>query len=471
MGNYSIKNKRGAALLTVLVALMLISLMTLELQYTSLVEKKLAYNDLNQIQAHYLAKSGVHLGLLRLILYGKAKNTYGADYNRYLNVIWSLPFPPYPPTGAALSKLSLQERSNQEDLLKKTKISNGQFSYTLSSESSKLNLNLLSSTSGGMTPNFRERPKDLVTYIGYSLLSRIERIFKESESPDEEFGNIKPEEVVYNIMDWISPGNTSFGASNKDSWYEQQVPPYKAKRANFFTLDEVKLVKGMSPALFEKLKPSITVFSDDGKTDLDVATTGNTLKQLYPDFTDKDIEEIQRHFQEMGQTWSTVDNFTNYMTARFSRFLDRYPAAVHKEFFTVGSESFLLKSQGVIKKSGSSIRSDIVVAVSLNSAAGGCPEIPGVTNVVDCTKRGGFLYEEAGKCFTEPSTPNACKSCKFTNGLPMANLTTPTQCQVFGASTKQPSKPYSINFTSAPTTTTAQARKLNFVKIYSWVES
>ena len=85
--------QQGAALLTVLVALMLISLMTLELQYTSLVERKLAYNDLNQLQAHYLAKSGVHLGILRLALYGRVtKNaTLKKNFSQYVNQIWSLP--------------------------------------------------------------------------------------------------------------------------------------------------------------------------------------------------------------------------------------------------------------------------------------------------------------------------------------------------------------------------------------------
>ena len=185
MGTIKLKQKRGAALLTVLVALLLISLMTLELQYTSLVERKLAYNDLNQLQAHYLAKSGVHLGLLRLILYGKARNDSGLQAcSRYFNLAWSLPFPPFPPDTAALSKLSLQEKSEQEEAIKDTRITQGQFSYSISSESSKLNLNLLSGEGLSTAPNFRQIPQNLVEYIGFNLLQRIEAILKESDDPD-----------------------------------------------------------------------------------------------------------------------------------------------------------------------------------------------------------------------------------------------------------------------------------------------
>jgi len=458
MGKHQLKNQRGAALLTVLVALLLISLMTLELQYTSLIERKLAYNDLNQIQTHYLAKSGVNLGLLRLILYGKAKNTYGPEYNRYLNAIWSLPFPPYPPEAAALSKLSLQEKSSQEEMIKETRVSNGQFSYSLTSESSKLNLNLLAATADTLPPNFRERPKDLISYIGFNLLSRIENIFRESESPDEEFGNIKAEEVVYNIMDWVSPGNTSFGSSNKDSWYEQQVPPYKAKRARFFTLDELKLVKGMSPALYQKLRPIVTVFSEDGKTDLDVATSNGMLKQLYPDFTDRDLEEIRRTFQERGQTWGSVKTFTDFMQQRFARFNDRFPAASHKDFFTVGSESFLLKSQGVIKKSGTAIRSDISVAVVLGRPTVGTP-VPNLTDPVQCeqTKENVWL---GGRCVLAPQNATECRE---SGGRPCTDGTdgcVPLRDGGIGVCF-----PFKTAGAGGP------RGRLSSVKIYSWVES
>lgn len=472
MGTTKLNNKKGAALLTVLVALLLISLMTLELQYTSLVERKLAYNDLNQLQAHYLAKSGVHLGLLRLILYGKARNDDGLKAcSRFFNLAWSLPFPPFPPDAESLSKLNLQEKSEQEEAIKDTRISQGQFSYSISSESSKLNLNLLSGEGLTGTPDFRKIPENLVEYIGFNLLHRIEQILKESDTPDEDYGVFRPESVVYNIMDWITPSNTSFGASDKDAWYEQQNPPYKAKRARFFTLDELKLVKDVSPPLFYKLKPMLTVFSENGRIDLDAATKNGDLKYIFPDLNERDIQAIRTRFHDLGDTWGKVSSFRDFLRQLDIRSYQRYPDNQYDNFFSIGGENFILKSIGQIKKSGTTVQSSITVSVALTTPTGGCPEIGGVKTMLECSTRGGFFHQ-AGKCYAEPTTATACRECKTPEGLPLANLATQTQCQVFGQSNKSPGQePYSINFSSTPATPTTVVQKFNQLKVYSWVES
>ena len=45
--------------------MMIITIMLFEFQYSAMVERKLAYNELNQLQALYLAKAGARIGLLR----------------------------------------------------------------------------------------------------------------------------------------------------------------------------------------------------------------------------------------------------------------------------------------------------------------------------------------------------------------------------------------------------------------------
>ena len=52
---------------------MIITILLFEFQYAAMVECKLAYNDLNQTQAYYLAKSGARMGLLRIALYARLK--------------------------------------------------------------------------------------------------------------------------------------------------------------------------------------------------------------------------------------------------------------------------------------------------------------------------------------------------------------------------------------------------------------
>lgn len=463
-------NRRGAALLTVLVALLLMSLMTLELQYTSLVERKLAYNDLNHLQTHYLAKSGVNLGLLRIVLYGRALKQCGGIPKQFLSSVWNLPLPAFPPESEVLQKLAPKEKAEQEEMMKDTRISAGQFSYQISSESAKLNVNLLQvpQSQAGQRPDFRQALNSnsgLLEYIGSSLLQKIEQIFLASEDPATEFGNIRPEEVIYNMMDWISATPQGFAGGNTDSWYERQVPPYKIKRAPFFTLDELKLVKDMSPALFEKLKSSLTVSSENGRIDLDTLTQGNGLRQLFPDFTDRDIQEIRTFFSQAGGSWGSVDNFITYMEPRYQRFMDRYPKDLQKRVFTVGSESFLIKSQGQIKKSGSVIQKNILVAVALQSQRGGCAEITGKTEPAACRNARGFVHQGSLKCYSLPQTFDDCRSCESLVP-PVANFDENTKvCAIF-------EEPNTRNITvteNAPTS--AQTPTYSGVKVYSWVES
>lgn len=457
-------NQRGAALLTVLVALLLMSLMTLELQYTSLVEKKLAYNDLSHLRAHYLAKSGIQLGLLRVVAFGRASKQFGNNQQLkpFLAQLWNLPFPPFPAEAASLEKLSLQERGAQEEAQKDTRISTGQFSYVINSESSKINLNFL------WAPNvqpydFRSEPQNIYQFTAAALYNKIEEIFRASESPIDEFGNVRADDIVRNLIDWVSPRNVSLGAGNKDAWYEQQDPPYKTKGGPFFTLDEVKRVKDISPALFYKLKPHITVFSQNGKVDLNEATQKRNLRNFFPALTDYSLKLIDEAFTSRAELggWASVEDFFTTLKGIDVVSSEQYPQQIRSEFFTVGSQNFLVKGQGVIKKSGSKIQKNIVVSVALDRTP--CAEIPNITNPNDCKTKGGFLF--TNRCLSKPQSLQECRC--IVEGIPAAYVhqgdglckivTDPVQTLTFSNQTSDPSKQVTV--------------QPNTVKVYSWVES
>lgn len=465
------------------------SLMTLELQYTSLVERKLAYNDLNHLQAHYLAKSGARIGLLRVVAYGRVlKKLTGAGgamtpaaIGPFLSQIWSLPFPAFPPEQALLSKLSLKEKAEQEESMKETRISTGQFSYSITSQSTKLNLNLLTDPPPG-TPGSGQRldcraPLNMVSnpnlrqVICHNLYSKIEEFIKASDDPQTEFGNIRPQEVIDNIIDWISPTDSAFGASNKDSWYEQQNPPYKAKRGPFFTLDELKLVKDMSPALYLKLRPIVTVFSDDGRVDLNQATQHQALKTYFPDLREEEEKRMYNDFWLRKGDWGDTASFFASLSMNSPFSASRYPADLQKSAFTIGSFNFLVRGQGIIKKSGSEIQKNIELAVSLSSGSSDCSEISGAADAATCSNQSGFIFSD-GKCYKEPTTASQCKSCKHPSGAPMANLQpNGNECQVFGTSTKKPTNPYTIVFGGSGGTAPASSPAFTGVKVYNWWES
>ncbi len=416
-------SEAGAALLTVLIALMIISLMTLELKYSAMLERKLAYNDLNQVQAYYLAKAGVRMGLLRVAMYGRAKRdpavkSLGANLplDRYLDMIWSLPLPPFPPPKDKnqLSKLGKADKDAAEKILEETKISQGRFSHVISSESSKVNLNFLDlhylpQNLQNQPVKFRDETNpNLVQFTGLSLINIMEDLIKQSDNPNDEFGNLKPEEVVMNILEWVNSANMNPNKNTASaSFYEQQKPPYKIKRGHFFTVDELKLVAGIDSHLFELLRPHITVYSDDGKINLNNASN-KILRAIYPDFSEDDLKKIGEEKAKRG-SWTTEKEFVDYVTRDLNRngFSRLYPDEKNYPF-TVGTRSFVIESLGVIQRGSTEIQKLIKVAVSLQAGKGASVD-PTIVDQPTCdSKPGKFWYRVEGRCRNKPTTESQC---------------------------------------------------------------
>ncbi len=401
--------------------MMIISIMLFEFQYSAMVERKLAYNDLNQLQALYLAKAGARIGLLRVSLFGRLRRSPalkniggGMDLTPYLEQIWKLPLPPFPPQGGKLEKLNKGDKDAAEKVLQQTKVEDGQYTHVISSESNKINLNFLQvpvSEKKNDRVTFSDQPKSLFEYVGRTLIQLLENLIKESENPYEEYPNLKPEEVVFNIMDWVNPGSGSYAGGNKDAFYEQQKPPYKAKRGRFFTIDELKLVKGIDDHLFEKLKPQVTVYSYDGKININTASS-TVLKALYRDFTDDDMKRLMEERDKIGG-WVSEKSFVEYVSTTLGRsgfksyFSDEanYP-------FTIASQSFLIESAGILTRSKSQIMKVLRVGVALTTGKGGSIDST-YGNAANCNKAPGrvwnpLLNSGVGACITAPSTDAEC---------------------------------------------------------------
>ncbi|MFM8313501.1 MAG: general secretion pathway protein GspK, partial [Deltaproteobacteria bacterium] len=252
-------------------------------------------------------------------------------------------------------------------------------------------------------------PHGLYEYVARLLFNTISDIFRKSENPSDEFGNYRAEEIVYDIMDWVNPNNVYFGSSNKDSFYERQKPAYKSKRGPFFTLDEVRLVRSVEENLFRKLKPHITVYSYDGKININEASK-EVLKALYPDFTEDDLNRIQEEKSKIGN-WATDNAFVSFVTDTLGRrgFKELY--SKEKEYpFTVTSYSYIIEAVGSIPKNKVNIQKKIRVAVALTNASGGQKKST-ATNPGDCEKDPEFFwYIAANSCFARPTNEQDCQN-------------------------------------------------------------
>jgi general secretion pathway protein K len=69
-------------------------------------------------------------------------------------------------------------------------------------------------------------------------------------------------EIVESIVDWTDPDNDPSDNGAEESYYLSLVDPYQPANAPFRSIEELRLVRGITPELMQVLRPFITVFRD-----------------------------------------------------------------------------------------------------------------------------------------------------------------------------------------------------------------
>ena len=72
------------------------------------------------------------------------------------------------------------------------------------------------------------------------------------------------------VVDWLDNDDAPRVGGAESSYYMGLPYPYRAKNDLLDTLDELRLVRGVTPEVFEKLRPFVTVWSS-GKVNLNTA--------------------------------------------------------------------------------------------------------------------------------------------------------------------------------------------------------
>ena len=87
---------RGVAILMVLFFMVFMVFITTSVSYDTIVEYSTASRRVSQLKAHYAAKAGIEVSLLRIQLYRKAKILLGDKLKgralEQLDAIWNFPF-------------------------------------------------------------------------------------------------------------------------------------------------------------------------------------------------------------------------------------------------------------------------------------------------------------------------------------------------------------------------------------------
>jgi general secretion pathway protein K len=242
----SIRNKdRGFVLIAVLVVISVLVTVIVEFNYESRLQLHLSDNSRNAARALHYAEAGVSMAIASLKK--NADTLYRERFNNLFN-------------GSA-----------------EVSVGNGYCTILVEDESGKININKLKTSDGAIHRRRIDQALkliDLLNYqykdesvIGYGL---IPAIIDWVDYDDE-----------VTVLPFIKKENK--GAEN--SYYKRLVDGYRCKNASFETVDELLLVKGMTPEVFygrageagrntepvEELARYLTIYGD-GKININEAS-------------------------------------------------------------------------------------------------------------------------------------------------------------------------------------------------------
>jgi general secretion pathway protein K len=210
VGEEERNRESGIALLIVLLAITLLTIVVIEFTDSAQVETHLALSARNALQATYLARSGVNVAEA-LVSFGAQITPRSDD----LRDVWAGPFPPLP-------------------------IGDGTVAFRIRDEGRFLNLNDMVSA-GSVRPERVAVFRRLFTVLG-----------------------IDPR-ILMAIVDWIdadqNPGVTPAGA--EQPYYLGFSPPPFVRNGPLLTLRELLLVRGVTPTLLARLEGFVTVLPPD----------------------------------------------------------------------------------------------------------------------------------------------------------------------------------------------------------------
>lgn len=316
-----------------------------EVMYETSVEYVVSSQTVNQVKAHYAAKAGVQINLLRLHIYKKVVAAMGEDMVKQtpmLDMIWQMPFnwPPILPDGTS--------RADKEEVKAKVKssIMSAQYMATIESESGKIDLTTLASDN---------------EQLRNATMKELEDIFTTRIRDDQEFATKHSGEdfhkLVNNIKDWVDPDDKNdLGGDEKSLYQNLSQGLSDSARANlppnrpFMTFEELHMVAGMTDEYYNMLLPKVTIY---GAKAVNIKYASKDLLKSLFGLTE---EQVGRLMEERNKKDSTTFKdeqsfyqFLQGLGVRIDQFKDKEGKPTIHVF--IGPEfNFRLKSVGISGK-------------------------------------------------------------------------------------------------------------------------
>jgi len=281
-------DERGIALLLALLVLTLLTALILEFDAEARREYREAAAFRDSYKADMLTRAAVKAARAVLMQDSLRERTTGEKFDA-LTDIWAMP-------------------------IKNYQIGDGILTAQIEDEQGKLNLNDLAVNAGD---ELKQREK----------VRRVRRLF--------EVLQLNPT-LVDALIDWMDQDDVPQPSGAESVYYQSQKPPYRAANGPLPALGELRLVKGFTPEIIDRIARYVTVYPMDGGGVVNLNTADPMVIQtLDPRITQSMAMEIVQgrpykktadldrigNFEEIGKTLraaTAYDVKSDYFSARLS---------------------------------------------------------------------------------------------------------------------------------------------------------
>lgn len=238
-------DERGVALLLSLLILTLLVALILEFDAEARREYREAAAFRDNFKATMLTRAGVQAARAVLQQDVLREKQTGEKYDA-LTDLWAMP-------------------------IKNYAIGDGLLSAQLQDERGKLNLNDLAANTGD---ELQKKTK----------IQRIKRLFELLQINQD---------LVETLVDWIDQDNIPQPAGAESLHYQSQKPAYRAANGPIPSLGDLRLVKGFTPDIIDRLSRYVTVYPQEGGAAVNLNTADTLVIQaLDPEITQTIAMEI-----------------------------------------------------------------------------------------------------------------------------------------------------------------------------------
>jgi general secretion pathway protein K len=297
--------QRGVAIVIVLWVIMVLSLLISGFAFTMHVETQLASYARKELKAEMLARSGIEVAKMQLLLHQQS----AAD--------------------AAYDALN-QDWATNEELYVNHELGDGTFNVKITDEQSKMPINTASEV----------QLQRLMTLLNV----------------DPSDGDI----IVDSILDWKEPGDLTRLNGAKSAYYMSLSPPYRSKGALLDRVDELLLVRGVTPELYrgtpatdkDPAQPGLAdVFTTMSSGQVNVNTASAIVLQAMLGLNEVQVQAVLSRRDGADGIPGTDDDLPFHTVEEFFATvgnLDATTLPVVQALVAVSSSYFTIKSTGEV---------------------------------------------------------------------------------------------------------------------------